>query len=108
MARLVKLLGWGTVLWTIGLAIAAAVVGITADCADVATADFHVCELDRDSTISGLAFIWFLGVLPVAILWLLSRGRRRRCRICADELGATDRRVCRRCATRLVETAEPR
>jgi hypothetical protein len=108
MARWVKAIGWAAVLWTVALALAALIVAITGDCSDVATADFHVCELGRNSTISGLALVWFLGVLPLAIVWLLFRARGRRCRICGQELGARDRSICRRCTTRLIETAEPR
>ena len=107
MARWVKAIGWAAVLWTLGLAIAAVVVGL-GDCAGVAPDDFHVCELNRNSTVSGFAMLWFIGVLPLAVVWLLFRGRRARCRICRQELGATDRRVCRRCASRLIETAQPR
>ena len=108
MARWVKALGWAAILWTVAIAVAAALVGITGGCGDVAAADLHVCELNRDSTISGLVMVWFLGFLPLAVLWLLFRGRRQRCRICGQELGARDRRVCRRCATRLIETAQTR
>ena len=108
MPRWVKALGWTAVAWTAALAIAIAVVGLTAGCGDVAVADFHVCELNRGSTISGLVMIWFIVFLPLAVLWLLGRSRRARCRICGDELWANERRVCRRCAGRLIETAEPR
>jgi hypothetical protein len=106
MPRWVKALGWAALLWTVALAGIAAVVGLSGECADVAASDFHFCELGRDSTISGIVLVWFIGVLPMAIVWLLARARRARCRICGDELGAADRRVCRRCATRLIETAE--
>ena len=108
MARLAKGIGWAAVLWTLGLAVAALVVGLGGDCSDVAAADFHVCELNRNSNVSSLAMIWFIGALPMAVLWLLLRGRHGRCRICGQELGAADRRICRRCASRLVETAQPR
>ena len=108
MPRWVKVLGWMAIAWSVTLAIAIAAVGLTAGCGDVAPTDFHVCELDRGSTISGLALIWFMGFLPLAVLWLLGRSRRARCRICGDELGAADRGVCRRCAARLIQTAEPR
>lgn len=108
MPRWVKALGWAAIAWTAALAVAAGVAAITASCGDVAPSDLHVCELDRDSTISGIALVWFLGAFPLATLWLLGRARRARCRICGDELGAADRRVCRRCASRLIETAEPR
>lgn len=108
MARWVKALGWAAILWTVALAVTALIVALTGDCSDVAAADFDVCELGRHSTISGLALVWFIGALPLAIAWLLFRGRRRRCRICDEELGAADRRLCRRCATRLIESAEPR
>ena len=104
----VKALGWTAIVWTAALGIAIALVGLTANCGDAAAADFHVCELDRGSTISGLVMIWFIVFLPLAVLWLLGRVRRARCRICGDELGAADRRVCHRCATRLIETADPR
>ena len=107
MARWVKLLGWALVLWTAAIAIAAAVVAIGGDCGGVAESDFHVCELDRNSTVSGLAMLWFIVALPLGAVWLIFRGRRARCRICGDELGVADRRICRRCAKRLVETAEP-
>jgi hypothetical protein len=108
MPRWVKVLGWTVIAWTLAMAIAIAVVELTGGCGDVAAADFHVCELDRGSTTSGLVMIWFIVALPLAALWLLGRARRARCRICGDELGAADRRVCHRCAARLIETAEPR
>jgi hypothetical protein len=108
MPRWVRVIGWSAVVWTLAIAAAAAVVALTGDCADVAADDFHVCELDRSSTVSGLVLLWFIVFLPLAVVWVLGRTRRARCRICGDELGATDRRVCRRCAARLIETAEPR
>ena len=108
MSRWVKALGWGMVLWTVAIAVVALVVGSGGDCGDAAAADFHVCELNRHSTVSGLAMIWFIFALPMGAAFLVFRGRRQKCRICRDELGAADRRVCRRCATRLIETAQPR
>lgn len=108
MARWVKALGWAVVLWTVAIAAVAVIVSASGGCGDVAAPDFHVCELNRDSTVSGLAMIWFIVVLPLGAAFLVFRGRRARCRICGDELGAADRRVCRRCATRLIESAQPR
>lgn len=105
MPRLAKSVGWAAVAWTAAIAVAAAVVGLTGGCADVSPADVHVCELDRDSTVSGLALIWFIGFLPAATIWLLARARRQRCRICGGELAPAEDRVCRRCGTRLIETA---
>jgi hypothetical protein len=108
MARWVKLLGWVLVLWTVGIALAAVLVGLDGGCGDVAASDLDVCELNRNSTVSGLAMIWFIVALPLGTVFLVFRARRGRCRICRDELGASDRRVCRRCAARLIETAQPR
>ena len=105
MARWVKAIGWAAVLWTAALAVAIAIVGLGGDCAGVAPADLHVCELGRESTISGLVLVWFIGVLPPALVWLLAHGRRERCRICGDELGGSEHRLCRRCGARLIETA---
>jgi hypothetical protein len=108
MARWVKVVGIGLALWTVGIAVAAVLVSAGGGCGDVAPSDFHVCELDRNSTVSGLVMLWFIVALPLGALFLLFRSRRGRCRICGDELGTADRRVCRRCATRLIERAEPR
>jgi hypothetical protein len=108
MARVVRAVGWMIFLWTAGIAVAAIVVALTGDCSGVAEADFHVCELNRNSNVSSLVMVWFIGALPLGIVWLLLRGRRGRCRVCGQELGAADRRICRRCATRMVETAQPR
>ena len=105
MARWGKAVGWAAIVWTLAIALAAAVVGLTGGCADVRPADVHVCELDRDSTLSGLAVVWFLGFLPAAAVWLLARARRERCRICGDELAPAEHRVCRRCGARLIEGA---
>ena len=107
MARWVKALGWALVLWTIGIVAVALIFGAGGDCGEVAASDFDVCELNRNSTVSGLAMIWFIVALPAGAVFLVFRGRRRHCRICRDELGAGDRRVCRRCAVRLIETAQP-
>ncbi|MGI8461881.1 MAG: hypothetical protein ACR2OC_09655 [Solirubrobacterales bacterium] len=92
-------------LWTVALAVTVAIVAFTGGCGDVRPADFHVCELGRDSTISGLAMLWFIGVVPAAVFLLLARGRRERCRICGDELGSRERRICRACGTHLVDSA---
>lgn len=105
MPRLAKAAGWTALLWTIGLLVAAIVVALTGGCSDVRPADLHVCELDRDSTISGLAVVWFIGFLPAAIVWLLARARQERCRVCGDQLGSAERRVCRGCAGRLIHSA---
>ena len=108
MARWVKALGWAVVLWTVAIAVIALIVGSGGGCGDAAAADFHVCELNRHSTVSGLAMIWFIVALPMGAAFLVFHGRRQKCRICRDELGVADRRLCRRCATRLIETAQPR
>jgi len=108
MARWVKALGLGLVLWTAGIAVAAVLVSIGGGCGEVAASDFDVCELNRNSTVSGLVMIWFIVALPLGAVFLVFRARRGRCRICHDELGATERRVCSRCAARLIETAQPR
>jgi len=105
MPRWVKVVGWAALVWTVALAGAIAYVAFSGDCAGVKPADLGVCRLGRDSTISGLAMVWFIGFLPAAVLWFLVRARRERCRICGDELGAREHRLCRRCATRLIETA---
>ncbi len=99
------MVGWAAVVWTIALAVAVAVVGLTDDCAEVAVSDLDICRLDRGSTISGIALVWFMGALPMAIVWVLARVRRPRCRICGDELGVGEARLCRRCGARLIETA---
>jgi hypothetical protein len=104
MPRWAKALGWGTVAWTAAITVAAIAFSLTGGCEDVRPADVHVCELDRDSTVSGLAVVWFIGFLPAATVWLLARARRERCRVCGEELGAAERRVCRRCGARLIET----
>ncbi len=80
-------------------------VGLTDGCGDVAVSDLDLCRLDRGSTISGIALVWFMGILPMAIVWVLARVRRPRCRICGDELEAGEGRLCRRCGARLIETA---
>jgi hypothetical protein len=98
-------IGWAALAWSAGLAIAMIVVGLTEGCGGVRPTDIDVCELDRDSTISGLALVWFIGFLPAAVAWLLARTRRARCRICGDELATGERRVCHRCAGRLVRSA---
>jgi hypothetical protein len=100
-----KAVGWAAVVWTAGIAVAAAVVAITAGCAEVSSANVHVCELDRDSTVSGLVLVWFIGFLPLATLWVLARTRRPQCRICGEELASSEHRVCRRCGARLIESA---
>jgi hypothetical protein len=105
MARWAKAVGWAALVWTAAIAVAAGIVALTAGCGDAGPADVHVCELDRDSTVSGLAVAWFLGFMPAATIWLLARARRPRCRICGDELAAAEHRVCRRCGARLIETA---
>ncbi len=105
MPRWAKAVGWAAVVWTAAIAAAAAVVGLTAGCGDVGPADVHVCELDRDSTVSGLAVVWFIGFLPAGTIWLLARARRPRCRVCGEELASAEYRVCRRCGARLIETA---
>jgi hypothetical protein len=105
MARWAKAVGWAAVVWTVALAIAVGVISVTGSCSEVRPADVHVCELDRDSTISGLALVWFIGFLPAAAAWLLARTRRPRCRLCGEELAAPEGRLCRRCGARLIETA---
>jgi hypothetical protein len=105
MTRWAKAVGWAALVWTAAIAVAVAVVSLTAGCADVSPADVHVCELDRDSTVSGLAVVWFIGFLPAATIWLLGRARRERCRVCGDELPPAEHRVCARCGARLIETA---
>ena len=105
MPRWAKMVGWAMMIWTIAIAIAAAVVAIAGGCGDVAPSDFHICELNRGSTISGLVMLWFIVALPMTVVWVLARARRRRCRICGDELGHGERRVCHRCGVRLIESA---
>jgi hypothetical protein len=105
MRRWAKALGWAAVVWTVAVAVAIAIISLTGGCGDVDPADAYVCELDRDSTVSGLAVLWFIGFLPAAALWLLARARRERCRICGDELSPSEHRVCRRCGVRLIGTA---
>lgn len=105
MARWAKAVGWAALVWSAAFAVAAAVAGLTGGCGDVSPADVHICELDRDSTVSGLALVWFIGFLPAATIWLLARAHRERCRICGEELAPAEQRVCRRCGARLVETA---
>lgn len=105
MARWSKAVGWAAIAWTAAIALAAIVVHLTGGCADVSPADRYVCELDRDSTVSGLALVWFIGFLPAATIWLLTHARRPRCRICGDEVGGPQQRVCRRCGARLVGSA---
>jgi hypothetical protein len=105
MARWAKAVGWAAVAWTVAIAVAAAVVSLTGGCGDVRAADLHLCELDRDSKVSGLALLWFIGFLPAATVWLLARARRAQCRICGDDLDPAERRVCRRCGARMIETA---
>jgi hypothetical protein len=105
MPRWARVVGWSLLAWSAAMAIAVAVLSLTGGCGDVAASDFHVCELDHDSTVSGLVMVWFIVALPLAVVWVLARARRRRCRICGDELGVADRRICRRCGVRLIETA---
>jgi hypothetical protein len=105
MARWSKAVGWAAIAWTAAIALAIAVVLLTGGCGDVSAPDRYVCELDRDSTVSGLTVVWFMGFLPAATIWLLARARRPRCRICGDELGGAQQGVCRRCGARLVGSA---
>jgi rRNA maturation endonuclease Nob1 len=105
MPRWAKVIGWAALVWSAGIAVAMAVVSLTGGCADVKPADVHLCELERDSTVSSLALVWFIGFLPAATVWLLARARRTRCRICGDELRRAEHRLCRRCGARLIETA---
>jgi lysylphosphatidylglycerol synthetase-like protein (DUF2156 family) len=105
MARWSKAVGWAAIAWTAAIVLAIAVVTLTRGCADVSPADTYLCELDRDSTVSGLTVVWFIGFLPAATIWLLARARRPRCRICGEELEIAEHRVCQRCGARLFELA---
>ena len=73
---------WAIAIWTVamGVAIVAAATGIGQDCAGLAGTELSSCRTDAwGRGIIGLAllgFLWFVGFVPLWMIWRASRPRR--------------------------------
>ena len=73
---------WAIVIWTVamGVAILAAATGIGGDCAGLSDGALTTCQADAWGRgiigLALLAFLWFVGFLPLYYIWRASRPRQ--------------------------------
>lgn len=93
-------MSWLLIVWSAAMAAWAIGAGVSANCADqtgrFANAAQAGCEAGTGIGIGIIILLWFIGFVVLALIWFMTRPRRRECPVCGRDVkrGTT---VCSSC-----------